>query len=96
MSGNRSSAARRGEKAGWIGGWIGGFLWVAILAIAFLVQGRVAAGASGLAIVAVAAATVARSAPRSRRFSKLRRPLPWCSSRASPINRTSTGNVRFF
>ena len=66
MRGNEGSPRRTGEKAGWIGGWIGGFLWVAILAVAFLVQGRIGAGASGLAIVAVAAALVALTAPWRR------------------------------
>jgi hypothetical protein len=56
-------ARRTGEKIGWIGGWIGAFLWVAILAVMFLVQGRVAAGAAGLGVVALAALLVALFAP---------------------------------
>jgi len=56
-------AQRRGEKLGWIGGWIGAFLWVAILSIVFLSQGKVMAGGAGLLIVALAAALVVWFAP---------------------------------
>jgi hypothetical protein len=56
-------AGRAGEKLGWIGGWIGAFLWVAILSIIFIVQGRPLAGAAGLLIVAAAAALVLLFAP---------------------------------
>jgi hypothetical protein len=31
---------RRGEKMGWIGGWSGGFIWLVILSVLFLFQGR--------------------------------------------------------
>jgi hypothetical protein len=51
-------ADRAGEKLGWIGGWIGAFLWVAIVSIIFLVEGRALAGGAGLAIVAIAAALI--------------------------------------
>lgn len=56
-------SSRRGEKLGWIGGWIGGFLWVAILSVLFLVEGRALVGAAGLGIVAVAAALIWLAAP---------------------------------
>jgi hypothetical protein len=49
---------RAGEKLGWIGGWIGAFLWVAVLSVIFLVQGKTTAGAAGLALAAVAAMLV--------------------------------------
>ncbi|HOU54575.1 MAG TPA: hypothetical protein PLQ97_11660 [Myxococcota bacterium] len=41
---------RNGEKVGWLGGWAGAFLWVLILAVLFLVQGRIAGGLSGIAL----------------------------------------------
>jgi hypothetical protein len=31
---------RRGEKVGWLVGWTGGFVWLAILAVVGLVQGK--------------------------------------------------------
>lgn len=53
---------RRGEKIGWIGGWLGGFIWLCLLSILWLVQGRIADGLLGLglfvaAILAVLALT---------------------------------------
>ena len=33
-------ADRRQEKIGWLGGWAGGFIWVVILAVMLLVQGK--------------------------------------------------------
>jgi hypothetical protein len=56
-------AGRRGEKLGWIGGWLGGFVWVLILAVVFLVQGRWLEAAVGLLLVAVACLTVVLSSP---------------------------------
>jgi len=56
-------AGRRQEKLGWIGGWLGGFVWVAILAVVFLVQGRWLAGIVGLAVAVVACAAVLLTAP---------------------------------
>lgn len=32
--------SRKGEKIGWIDGWIGGFIWLCILSIVWLVQGK--------------------------------------------------------
>ncbi len=54
---------RRQEKLGWIGGWLGGFVWVVILAVVFLAQGRWIAGATGLAIAGVGCAAVFLGAP---------------------------------
>lgn len=45
---------RRGEKAGWIFGWLGGFLWVAVFAVIFLLQGRTVEGIVGLVIWTIA------------------------------------------
>ncbi len=44
---------RVGEKIGWIAGWLGGFLWVLILAVMFLFQGKGREGIIGLALVAL-------------------------------------------
>lgn len=56
-------AERKGEKAGWTWGWTGGFLWVAILALVFLAQGKAAAGGTGLLLFAAAAWAIRRFAP---------------------------------
>jgi len=56
-------ADRRGEKIGWIGGWLGGFLWVVLLAIVFLVQGKLIPGAAGLVLAAVGAFAIVVGAP---------------------------------
>jgi hypothetical protein len=55
--------ARRGEKIGWIGGWLGGFLWVVILAIVFLVQGKGMPGVLGLVLAAMAVLVIVAAAP---------------------------------
>jgi len=46
---------RRGEKTGWLGGWLGGFLWLCLLSIAWLVQGKIIYGllAMGLFLMAL-------------------------------------------
>jgi len=56
-------ADRKGEKLGWTGGWLGGFIWVAILSIVFIVQGKTMEGVCGLAIVVAAVAVVLYFAP---------------------------------
>ncbi|MFA6497930.1 MAG: hypothetical protein WC256_02225 [Desulfurivibrionaceae bacterium] len=56
-------ANRMGEKAGWIGGWMGGFLWVLLLAAVWTVQGRMAAGLTGLLLAGIAVAVVLTTAP---------------------------------
>lgn len=43
-------AERKGEKAGWTWGWIGGFLWVAIVALVLIAQGKAMAATVGLLI----------------------------------------------
>jgi hypothetical protein len=41
-------ADRRGEKIGWTAGWLGGFIWVAIMSVIFLFQGKYLPGIMGL------------------------------------------------
>jgi len=45
---------RQGEKIGWTVGWLGGFIWIAILAVMFLFQGKHAAGITGLVLFGIA------------------------------------------
>ncbi len=54
---------RFGEKAGWIGGWIGAFLWVLILAVVWLVQGKTPEGLFGLALVCLGAVLIFATLP---------------------------------
>ncbi len=54
---------RRSEKIGWIGGWLGGFLWLCLLAVLWLVQGRITGGLLALGMFAVAVVTVVALAP---------------------------------
>ncbi len=41
---------RRGEKIGWTAGWAGGFIWVFILSIVFLFQGKIEQGVLGMVL----------------------------------------------
>jgi phosphatidylserine synthase len=43
--------SRRGERIGWIGGWMGGFIWVLILSIVLLMQGKIEQGIVGIILV---------------------------------------------
>ena len=54
---------RNGEKIGWIGGWLGGFLWVLVLALVFLFQGKSRAGIIGLVLAGLGAFYVFSCAP---------------------------------
>ncbi len=54
---------RKGEKGGWVLGWLGGFIWVLILSVIFLVQGKLVFGAAGLAIVCAAVAIIFTCSP---------------------------------
>ena len=56
-------ANRLGEKAGWIGGWSGGFLWVLLLSVMWLAQGRFIEGVAGLLLVALAGLLIIATAP---------------------------------
>jgi len=44
---------RRGEKIGWTAGWAGGFIWVLILSVVFLFQGKTEHGVLGVVLVGV-------------------------------------------
>lgn len=54
---------RIGEKIGWTVGWLGGFLWVAILSVMFLVQGKWVNGLTGLVLFGLAVACVVLPSP---------------------------------
>jgi len=54
---------RRGEKIGWTAGWIGGFLWVAVLAVLFLFQGRYPQSILGFALTVIAILAIVYFAP---------------------------------
>jgi phosphatidylserine synthase len=54
---------RRGEKIGWIGGWAGAFLWLALIAILRLVQGRISEGVIDLALLALAITSILMLTP---------------------------------
>ena len=54
---------RRGAKFGWIGGWLGGFIWVVILSVVFLVQGRLNDCLIGLGIFCAAVIFIFVTAP---------------------------------
>jgi len=54
---------RKGEKIGWAAGWIGGFIWVIILSMIFLVQGKWLSAGLGLLLVCAAAFVILRCAP---------------------------------
>ncbi|MDA8100678.1 MAG: hypothetical protein M0042_13765 [Nitrospiraceae bacterium] len=54
---------RRGEKIGWTGGFLGGFLWVLVLSLIALAQGRLLSGTIGLLLFLVAVASVIIFAP---------------------------------
>ncbi len=69
---------RIGEKIGWIGGWIGSFLWVAIMAIVFLVQEKPLESFMGFILVIAATWMMLFCAPWKRpdtRYWKLMTPL---------------------
>jgi hypothetical protein len=57
---------RNGEKIGWIGGWLGGFIWVLILGVVFLFQGKWEKGIVGLALFAIALLFILAFAPWKR------------------------------
>ncbi len=53
-----TNRSQTGAKIGWIGGWIGAFLWLFILGIVWLFQGKVAHGLTGCAIFVAGALSV--------------------------------------
>jgi len=54
---------RRGERIGWIGGFAGGYLWVVVLSVVFIFQGKPAEGLSGICLVGLAIGCVVLLAP---------------------------------
>ena len=54
---------RKGEKLGWLGGWSGGFLWLCLLSIAWLVQGKIVNGVLGISLFSVAILLIVVLAP---------------------------------
>ena len=54
---------RSGEKWGWTLGWLGGFIWVLILSVLMLIQGRAAPGVVGLTLAGAAVLVILASAP---------------------------------
>ncbi len=45
---------RKGEKIGWIGGWTGGFIWLVLLSVLWLAQGKMRLATAGIGLVALA------------------------------------------
>jgi len=56
-------AKRTGEKVGWTVGWLGGFIWMAILAVIFLMQQKWIQGFLGIFLFAIAVASIISFAP---------------------------------
>ncbi len=54
---------RNQEKLGWIGGWLGGFIWVLILSLMFLAQGKALQAGIGLLITSSACAAIVVFSP---------------------------------
>lgn len=54
---------RQGEKIGWIVGWTGGFIWVMLLAVIFLFQGKPLPAIVGFALFGFALFMIFLSAP---------------------------------
>ena len=54
---------RLGEKMGWIGGWVGSFLWIGILALVWIAQGKLWYGIAGVGFFAAAMASCFLFAP---------------------------------
>lgn len=54
---------RRGEKIGWLAGWTGGFLWLAILSVLWLLQGKAMHSAAGIVLVTAGVAMIFSLAP---------------------------------
>lgn len=54
---------RRGEKIGWTAGWMGGFIWVVVLSVVFIVQGRTLQGCLGLVLACIAVGCILALSP---------------------------------
>ena len=55
--------SRLGEKVGWAGGWAGGFIWVLVLSVVWLVQGKTLEAIAGLVLVCLAVVLIIGTAP---------------------------------
>jgi hypothetical protein len=55
--------AKRGERVGWTAGWMGGFVWVFVLSLVFLLQGKIEQGDWGIVVTAVAVMAILFFAP---------------------------------
>ncbi len=55
--------SRSGEKWGWLGGWLGGFVWVLLLSLVLIGQGRTLQAVIGGGIVGLAIGVVVGFAP---------------------------------
>lgn len=76
MAGHEAPVRRRtGEKLGWIGGWLGGFLWVVILSVARLLQGRAVVGLIGFGLFLVAVAVTFSLGPWRHPSVRLWKPM---------------------
>jgi hypothetical protein len=76
--GGISAMDRSGEKFGWAAGWFGGFIWVVILSLLLLLQGRAIPGTIGLGFAALAVIVIAAFAPwrhPQTRYWKLMTPI---------------------
>ncbi len=54
---------RKGEKIAWMASWIGAFIWVPILSIVFLFQGKKEQGLLGIVLTGLAVISVVLFAP---------------------------------
>jgi hypothetical protein len=55
--------SRNGEKWGWTGGWVGSFLWMGILSIVWLFQGKTVFGFAGILLFFLSVATIVLCSP---------------------------------
>lgn len=54
---------RIGERIGWVAGWLEGFIWVFVLSIVFLFQGKSGQGLLGMFLTGIAILSVLFFAP---------------------------------
>lgn len=54
---------RRGEKIGWVVGWIGGFLWLCLLSIVWLIQGKIINSVIGIILFTLGVFLIVALAP---------------------------------
>jgi hypothetical protein len=75
------TASRSGEKWGWIAGWVGSILWIGILSVVWLFQGKTLPGLAGIALFLLTLAFIVYGAPwrhPKTRYWKLILPLFLC------------------